>query len=166
MADTLSFDPVSAVSGAVSSVADAVSKFSPSEEKKAVNAAEDAGKAAQKQVKKMLPKCETNLEFKKKIVPLNLPNIDNRAQYNFFRTKTLNDVYKQAYDQVMALYRSRITGIPTYTAQEQLQQDSQQEFQQNENKFVSTGGCLGVSAVLIGVTSALTALVYYLVNFV
>lgn len=171
MAETsLSFDPVSAVADGVGKVADMVGKLSPSEERKAVNAAEDAAKFAQKQMKRMLPKCETDREYKKKIEPLELPDVNNRAQYNFFRAKQLQSVYKEAYDEVMRVYRERVASLANgqqqQTAQEQLQEDSFPDSNYPNNNTgtyqskASMGGCAPAAALLFAVVSLVGGAVY------
>ena len=160
---------VECVANAVSEVASAVKGFSPSEEGKAVSAAKKAGNKAKKLVEKMYPICETDREYNKKIAPLKLAGVTNRATYRSFRANALNEAYKSAYDEVMALYRQRLTNLAnaqeTTSPQEQLNNDlAADQSIETKNLQTSAGGCLGAMGILTGAIAVLSGFIYGVYN--
>lgn len=171
---------VEAIGNAVAETAKAVQAFGPNDEGKAVNAAKKAGDKAKNMVKKSYPKIETKAEFKRKIQPLidagELDGVTDKATYNFKRGQILEDAYKQAYDEVMSLYKQRLeneaNAIQVQNAQESLTDDLLNETskvpggQDVMSKSTSGMGCSLFAVLLAGGGSyGVYELGSYLLNF-
>ena len=155
---------VEAIGNAVAETAKAVQAFGPNDEGKVVMAAKNAGNKAKNMVKKSYPKIETKAEFKKKIQPLidagELDGVTDKATYNFKRGQILEDAYKQAYDEVMSLYKQRLeneaNAIQAQNAQESLTDDLLNETskvpggQDVMSKSTSGMGCSLFAVLLAG----------------
>lgn len=156
---------VEAIGNAVAETAKAVQAFGPNDEGKVVIAAKNAGNKAKNMVKKSYPKIETKSEFKKKIQPLidagELDGVTDKATYNFKRGQILEDAYKQAYDEVMSLYKKRLeneaNAVQAQNAQESLTDDLLNETskvpcgQDVMSKSTSSGmGCSLFAVLLAG----------------
>lgn len=155
---------VEAIGNAVAETAKAVQAFGPNDEGKVVMAAKNAGNKAKNMVKKSYPKIETKAEFKRKIQPLidagELDGVTDRATYNFKRGQILEDAYKQAYDEVMSLYKQRLeneaNAVQAQNAQESLTDDLLNEVskvpggQDVMSKSTSGMGCSLFAVLLAG----------------
>lgn len=121
---------VEAIGNAVAETAKAVQAFGPNDEGKVVIAAKQAGNKAKNMAGKSYPKIETKAEFKKKIQPLidagELDGVTDKATYNFKRGQILEDAYKQAYDEVMSLYKQRLENEANAIASQSAQQSQDQ----------------------------------------
>ena len=144
---------VEAIANSVSEIAKTVAAYGPNDEGKAVKAAKKAGNKAKSLTAKAYPKCETEKEFQKKIVPLGIA--ESRVEYNNLRANELKEAYEQAYNQVMQLYHERLTGSATPLGA--LLQDSETGNNYQKNKGI---GCCFLSLAFLGFGTG----IYYVVN--
>ena len=168
---------VQAIAESVSATANAIAAYGPNDEGKATRAAKSAGTKAKNSFKKAYPKCETNKEFEKKIVPLIEQGlmderVTDRPSYNFVRAQLIDEVYNDTYKQVMELYHQRIVkesgGLVPYDTQQdfdnavdealQKEKDLQLNFSAGENS-----GCMGFALVLVASGSFLVSLLFNLI---
>lgn len=153
---------VEAIGNAVAETAKAVQAFGPNDEGKVVMAAKSAGNKAKNMVKKSYPKIETKAEFKKKIQPLidagELDGVTDKATYNFKRGQILEDAYKQAYDEVMSLYKQRLeneaNAIQAQSAQESLTDDLINETSKTPGDVLSEKSTSGMGCSLFAILLA------------
>lgn len=167
-------EAVTAVADSVSAVANTISAYGPNDEAKVVKAADKAGDNAKKLVKKKYPKCETDKEYKKKIEPLKLEGVTSRAVYNNLRATKIEEAYKEAYNQVINMYKQRLanqTNATPQSAQESFQQEFESSVAQQaidnqlgNYKMTSAGGCAGMAGLILIGASALSYLTYIIVT--
>ena len=168
---------VQAIAESVSATANAIAAYGPNDEGKATRAAKSAGGKAKRSFQKAYPKCETEREFNKKIVPLIEQGlmderVTDRASYNFVRAQLIDEVYNDTYKQVMALYHERIVkesgGLVPYDAQQDFDNSVDEELQKQKDLQLSISagenkGCMGFALALVASGGSL---IYLLINLI
>ena len=163
---------VDSVANAVSGVSGTIASLGPNDEKKAVNAAKSAGKAAQKLEEKKYPSWDV-AGTKKMAKEM---GITTRAQWKVARAEAGQRAYENAYNETMEMYHARFSASVEHQQNQDAVAQTQAEVMQQMAqsgasdstmvKSASMGGCLGVSALLVGVVSAISGLVYGLVMLI
>jgi len=164
-----------AVKTGVASVAAVVSGYGPNDQKKAVSAAKKAGKAAQKLAEALYPKWSTKgtKDMAKS------EGFNSKAEWDRERARAGQEAYKDAYDEVWSIYteakEAEINAQNFQTSQEyldnqlamaQAQSEALGAAAQIDMKSAGAGGCMGMSALLVAGGSALTYVIYQLIQLI
>lgn len=157
-------DAIVAVSGAVSGVADTVKAYGPNDAGKVVSAAKKAGNAAKKNRKGQFPKW---LKGGKDVAKQLGIEPCKKGTYENYVGQQCEEAYQMAFDRVFEIYEeamaAQTAGVAAMSSEDYLQLQLQQQEQMYNVK--NSGGCAMILAFAVGVSSVISCVVYYLVNF-
>ena len=166
----------SSIAQGVSSVASTVKSYGPNDQGKAVRAAKNAGKQAQKVESKKWPAWASG----GKAVAQDL-GIDSKGLYKRAKAEAEQDAYDQAYQQVWELYeeskKAQVNHDYNSDPDQELQLELAQQQAMNAGMLAGMGagssesksagmGCVVASLMLFGASSVLSGVVYLLYNLI